>query len=124
MPAYLRTTNEQFGKFVKEYEDKYPKAVASLLRDRGTMLTFYDFPAAHWQSIRSTNVVESAFATVRLRTVKTRGCLSRKTALTMVFKLILSAKAKWRKLDGSSQLAEVIKGVQFKDGIKQIKHAA
>ena len=88
------------------------------------LLTFYDFPAKHGKHVRTSNPIESTFATVRLRTVKTRGCLSRQTALTMVFKLILSAKAKWRKLDGSSHLAEVIKGVPFKDGIKQIKHAA
>jgi len=74
--------------------------------------------------VRTSNPIESTFATVRLRTVKTRGCLSRKTTLTMLFKLILLAKAKWRKLDGSSHLAKVIKGVPFRDGIKQIKHAA
>ena len=103
---------------------KYDKAVERLVKDRGRLLSFYEFPAEHWKHIRTTNPIESTFATVRQRTVKTKNCLSRKTALAMVFKLILSAKAKWRKLDGSSQLAEVIEGVPFKDGIKQIKNAA
>ncbi len=88
------------------------------------MLTFYDFPAEHWKHVRSTNPIESTFATVRIRTTKTKGCLSRNTALAMVFKLLLSARRKWRRLDGSNHLAEVIQGVTFKDGIKQIQHAA
>ena len=88
------------------------------------LLSFYDFPAEHWKHIRTTNPIESTFATVRLRTVKTKGCLSRKTALAMAFKLILSARRKWRKLDGSNQLAELVEGVPFKDGIKITKHAA
>ena len=110
--------------FVEAYGVKYDKAVERLVKDRQRLLTFYDFPAEHWKHIRTTNPIESAFATVRLRTVKTKGCLSRKTALAMAFKLILSAKRKWRKLDGSNQLAEVIEGVPFKDGIKLTKHAA
>ena len=113
-----------FDFFVAAYGVKYDKAAERLVKDRECLLTFYDFPAEHWKHIRTTNPIESTFATVRQRTVKTKNCLSRKTALAMVFKLILSAKAKWRKLDGSSRLAEVIKGVPFKDGIKQIKHAA
>ncbi len=113
-----------FDFFVEAYGVKYDKATERLVKDRERLLTFYDFPAEHWKHIRTTNPIESTFATVRHRTVKTKGCLSRKTALAMVFKLILSAKAKWRKLDGSSRLAEVIEGVPFKDGIKQIKHAA
>jgi transposase-like protein len=113
-----------FDFFVEAYGVKYDKAVERLVKDRERLLTFYDFPAEHWKHIRTTNPIESTFATVRQRTVKTKNCLSRKTALAMVFKLILSAKAKWRKLDGSSHLADVIEGVPFKDGIKQIKHAA
>ncbi len=113
-----------FDFFVDAYGVKYDKAVERLVKDRERLLTFYDFPAEHWKHIRTTNPIESTFATVRQRTVKTKNCLSRKTALAMVFKLILSAKRKWRKLDGSSRLAEVIEGVPFKDGIKQIKHAA
>ncbi len=125
---WMAETKEEAGKafdyFLSAYGAKYDKAVRCLEKDRDVLLTFYDFPAEHWKHVRTSNPIESTFATVRLRTVKTRGCLSRKTALAMVFKLILSAKAKWRKLDGSSQLAEIIKGVEFKDGIKQIKHAA
>ena len=113
-----------FDFFIQAYGVKYDKATERLVKDRERLLTFYDFPAEHWKHIRTSNPIESTFATVRQRTVKTKGCLSRKTALAMTFKLILSAKRKWRKLDGSSQLAELIEGVPFKDGIKQIKHAA
>ena len=125
---YLAATREESEKaftfFVDLYEAKFPKAVNCLKKDKKELLAFYDFPAEHWKHIRTTNPIESTFATVRLRTVKTKGCLSRKTALAMVFKLILSARRKWRKLNGSNQLAELIEGVPFKDGIKQIKHAA
>ena len=103
---------------------KYDKAVECLTKDRDRLFTFYDFPAEHWKHVRSTNPIESTFATVRLRTAKTKGCLSRKTVLAMVFKLLLSARRKWRRLDGSDHLAEVIQGVTFKDGIKQIQNAA
>ena len=113
-----------FDFFIQAYGVKYDRAVERLIKDRERLLAFYDFPAEHWKHIRTTNPIESTFATVRLRTVKTKGCLSRKTALAMVFKLILSARRKWRKLNGSNQLAELIEGVPFKDGIKQIKHAA
>ncbi len=88
------------------------------------MLAFYNFSAEHWKHIRTTNPIESTFAIVRLRTVRTKGCLSRKTALAMTFKLILSARRKWRKLDGSNQLAELIEGVLFTDGIKRTKNTA
>ena len=110
-----------FDFFIEVYGAKFDKAVERLVKDRERLLTFFDFPAEHWKHIRTTNPIESTFATVRLRTVKTKGCLSRKTALAMVFKLILSARRKWRKLDGSNQLAEIIEGAPFKDGIKQIK---
>ena len=113
-----------FDFFVQAYGVKYDKAVERLIKDRDRLLAFYDFPAEHWRHIRTTNPIESTFATVRLRTVKTKGCLSRKTALAMTFKLILSAKRKWRKLNGSDQLADIIDGVPFKDGIKQIERAA
>ena len=116
--------DKAFDFFVDAYGVKYDKAVECLVKDRARLLSFYDFPAEHWKHIRTTNPIESTFATVRLRTVKTKGCLSRKTALAMAFKLILSAKRKWRKLDGSNQLAELIEGVPFKDGIKLTKHAA
>ncbi len=110
--------------FAQVYGAKYEKAVACLAKDRDCLLTFYDFPAEHWKHVRSTNPIESTFATVRLRTTKTKGCLSRKTALAMVFKLLLSARKKWRRLNGPDHLAEVIQGVRFEDGIKQIQNAA
>ena len=124
MAETRKDAEKSFNFFLAAYGPKYDKATACLAKDRDVLLTFYDFPAEHWKHIRTTNPIESTFATVRQRTVKTKNCLSRKTALAMVFKLILSAKRKWRKLDGSSRLAEVIEGVPFKDGIKQIKHAA
>jgi transposase-like protein len=113
-----------FDFFLKAYGVKYDKAAACLQKDRDVLLTFYDFPAEHWKHLRTTNPIESTFATVRLRTTKTKGCLSRKTALTMVFKLCQSASKKWRRLDGSHQIAEIIKGVKFKDGEKLIERAA
>ena len=113
-----------FDFFVQAYGAKYDKAVERLIKDRDRLLTFYDFPAEHWKHIRTTNPIESTFATVRLRTVKSKGCLSRKTALAMTFKLILSAKRKWRKLNGSDQIADIIDRVPFKDGIKQSERAA
>lgn len=102
---------------IKTYSDKYPKAMECLKKDKGEMLAFYDFPAAHWQHIRTSNPIESTFATVRLRTAKTRGCVARHTILSMVYKLGQSAQIRWRKLRGFKLLAEeVIRGVQFKDG--------
>ena len=113
-----------FNLFIDSYRAKYPKAAECLAKDRDTLLAFYDFPAEHWLHIRTTNPIESTFATVRLRTAKTRGCLSRETAFTMVFKLTLCAQRTWRKLNGSDWLAEVIAGVKFEDGIKVEKIAA
>ena len=110
-----------------------------LAKDRDVLLAFYDFPAEHWKHIRTTNPIESTFATVRLRTTKTKGCLSRMTALTMVFKLCPSASKKWRRRDGSHQIADIIRGmiatrkrsrtdraepVKFKDGEKLTERAA
>ena len=111
--------NSAFDEFIQTYQDKYPKAVECLEKDRETLLTFYDFPATHWQHIRTTNPIESTFATVRLRTAKTRGCVSRSTILSMVFKLGLSAEKGWRKLRGFRQLADVINNVKFIDGIDE-----
>ena len=91
-----------FDFFLQAYGAKYDKAVECLAKDRERLLAFYDFPAEHWKHLRSTNPIESTFATVRLRTTKTKGCLSRSTALAMVFKLLLSAQRKWRRLDGSN----------------------
>jgi putative transposase len=113
-----------FDFFVEAYGVKYDKAVGKLAKDRNVLLSFYDFPAEHWKHIRTSNPIESTFATVRHRTKKTKGCLGRKTALAMTFRLMMSAKKKWRKLDGAFRLPEIIEGVEFKDGIKQEKHAA
>jgi transposase-like protein len=113
-----------FDFFVETYGVKYDKAVAKLVKDRDVLLAFYDFPAEHWKHIRTSNPIESTFATVRHRTSKTKGCLSRKTGLAMAFRLMMSAQAKWRKLDGASRLPEIVQGVEFKDGIKQLQAAA
>ena len=113
-----------FKLFIDSYQAKYPKAAECLAKDQEALLAFYDFPAEHWVHIRTTNPIESTFATVRLRTAKTRGCLSRETASTMVFKLTLSAQRTWRKLNGSNWIPEVIAGVKFEDGIKVGKIAA
>ena len=108
--------------FLLSYEAKYPKATECLRKDRDVLLTFYDFPAEHWQHIRTTNPIESTFSTVRLRTNKTRGCVSRTGMLAMVFKLTKTAEQKWRKLKGHERLAQVVKGVQFKDGLQEEAH--
>lgn len=105
--------------FEKTYGVKHPKAVECLVGDRDELLAFYDFPAEHWKHLRTSNPIESTFATVGLRTAKTKGCLSRGTALLMVFKLCQTAERTWRKLDGSQLLAEVIDGVQFVDGVRE-----
>ena len=108
-----------FDRTVKRFGDKYTKAMDCLEKDKEQMLAFYDFPAVHWQHIRTSNPIESTFATVRLRTNKTRNAVSRATILSMVFKLTQSAENRWRKLRGFALLADVIDGVQFVDGIKQ-----
>jgi putative transposase len=105
-----------FDRFLAKYRAKYDKAAACLAKDREALLAFYDVPAEHWKHVRSTNPVESAFATVRLRTDKTKGCLSRETALAMVFKLVKAAERHWRRLNGPDRLADVIRGVRFRDG--------
>ena len=113
-----------FDYFVEAYGVKYDRAVKCLTKDRADLLAFYDFPAEHWKHIRTTNPIESTFATVRHRTTKTKGCLSRKTALAMTHQLMLSAKKKWRKLDGQNRLPEIIQGIEFRDGIKHQTKAA
>src|SRR5512135_2013630 len=113
-----------FDRFVATYEAKYPKAVECLVKDRGVLLTFYDFPAEHWRHIRTTNPIESTFSTVRLRHDKTKGSGSRTACLTMVYKLMESASKGWRALNGSKLLPEVISGVVFIAGVKQEKPAA
>ena len=100
------------------YESKYPKAAECLVKDKIALLAFYDFPAAHWMHLRTTNPIESTFATVRLRTTKTRGCVSRASILSMVFKLAKSAEGRWLKLRGAELIAKVITGAPFKDGVE------
>ena len=107
-----------FDHFIATYDAKYPKAVACLTKDREELLVFYDFPGEHWRHLRTTNPIESTFATIRLRTAKTRGCLSRKTALAMVYKLALSAQRGWRRLNKSELVTDVVGGVIFKDGVR------
>jgi len=113
-----------FDFFAKTYGVKYERAIAKLIKDHDVLLAFYDFPAEHWKHIRTTNPIESTFATVRHRTGKTKGCLSRKTGLAMAFKLMMSAQNKWQKLNGANRMPEIIQGVAFVDGIKQIQTAA
>ena len=118
--AENRAAAEQaYDHFMTTYEVKYAKAAECLAKDRDRLLTFYDFPAEHWTHIRTTNPIESTFATVRLRTSKTRGCVSRTGILAMVFKLTKSAEQRWRKLKGAARLAQVIDGVNFKDGLQE-----
>ena len=88
------------------------------------LMAFYDFPAEHWKHLRTTNVIESSFATVRHRTVRSKGCLSNKTALAMIFKLAEAAEKSWRRLDGHNQLPKVILGVKFTDGIEVVRSQA
>ncbi len=115
---------QHFDDFIKIYEAKYPKATECLEKDSDVLLTFYDFPAEHWRHIRTTNPIESTFATVRLRTAKVRSCFSSKTVVTMAFKLCQSAEKRWQRLHHSEKLAEVIEGVIFVSGIKKIQDAA
>jgi transposase-like protein len=114
--------------FAEKYGAKHDKAVECLTKDRKTMLAFYDFPAEHWDPLKTTNPIESVFATVRHRTVRTKGSLSSMTAKLMVFKLIIAASKTWRRLKGTNQLPKVIAGVRFQDGIEVIdvpaNHAA
>ena len=110
-----------FDAFIETYAVKYDKAAACLVKDRATMLAFYDFPAEHWKHLRTTNPIESTVATVRHRTVRSKGCLSNKTALAMVFKLAQAAQNSWRRLDGHNQLPKLIVGVKFIDGIEAVR---
>ena len=108
-----------FDRFVATYNAKYPKAVQCLVKDRAELLAFYDFPAAHWQHLRTTNPIESSFATIRLRSQKTKNCVSAKTGLALVHQLALTAQKRWRKLCGHWQVADVIAGVKFIDGVDE-----
>src|SRR4051794_41032 len=114
--ANRKAAEQALDRFVAKYGAKYDKAVACLAKDRESLLAFYTCPAEHWKHVRTSNPIESTFATVRLRTAKTKGCLSRQTALAMVFKLAKSAERHWRRLNGCERLAQLIQGVQFHDG--------
>jgi len=102
--------------FVEKYGAKYPRAAECLKKDQDALLAFYDFPAEHWDHLRTSNPIESVFATVRHRTVRTKGALSPTTARLMVFKLVMAASKTWRRLKGENQLPKVVAGVTFRDG--------
>ena len=113
-----------FDAFIAAYQLKYDKAAECLAKDRHALLAFYDFPAEHWKHLRTSNPIESTFATVRHRTIRSKGCLSNKTALAMVFKLVDAAQKSWRRLDGHNQLPKLIQGVRFTDGIEVVANPA
>lgn len=118
LAATRQDANVAFDRFLKTYEDKYPQVADCLAKDRETLLAFYDFPAAHWIHIRTTNPIESTFATVRLRTDKTRGCVSKESILSFVFKLVQNAEKTWLRIRGFKHIGEVIEGIQFRDGVR------
>jgi transposase-like protein len=110
--------------FAHKYGAKYDKAVTCLVKDRDALLTFYDFPAEHWDHLRTSNPIESVFATVRHRTVRTKGALSQDTARLMVFKLVTAAAKTWRRLKGENQLPKVVQGVTFTNGVEVTETSA
>lgn len=118
------TAETAVATFAAKYGAKYDKAVTCLVKDRDALLTFYDFPAEHWDHLRTSNPIESVFATVRHRTVRTKGALSQDTARLMVFKLVMAAARTWRRLKGENQLPKVIQGVTFRDGVEVIETPA
>jgi transposase-like protein len=106
-----------FDAFLKAYQAKYPKATDKLLKDRNSLLAFYDFPAEHWIHLRTTNPVESTFATVRQRTTRTKNCVSRATFLGLAFKLVQEAQKHWRRIRGAERIDELLQGMVFRDGV-------
>jgi transposase-like protein len=110
-----------FEAFIATYGVKYGKAADCLIKDREALLVFYEFPAEHWKHLRTTNPIESTFATVRHRTVRSKGCLSNRTALAMIFKLAQAAEKSWRRLDGHNQLPKLILGIKFIDGVEAVR---
>ena len=112
------TAEAAMATFVEKHGAKYEKAVTCLTKDRDALLAFYDFPAEHWDHLRTTNPIESVFATVRHRTVRAKGALSQDTARLMVFKLVMAAAKTWRRLKGENLLPKVIRGVRFRDGVE------
>src|SRR3712207_6265642 len=124
MAETKRDAGLAFDAFVETCGIKYDKVIACLSKDQDALLTFYDFPAEHWKHLRTTNPVESTFATIRHRTVRAKGCLSNKTALAMIFKLAQAAEKSWRRLDGHHHLPKVIRGVTFTDGVEVVSRQA
>lgn len=116
MSARREDATTAFDRFVQLYGTKWPRATACLEKDRAELLSFYDFPAEHWQHLRTSNPIESTFATVRLRTYRTKGPGSREAGLAMAFKLTRKAESRWRKLNGSEKLQDLIDGIVFVDG--------
>jgi putative transposase len=112
------TAETAIAVFTEKYGAKYEKAVTCLVKDRDALLTFYDFPAEHWDHLRTSNPIESVFATVRHRTVRSKGALSQDTARLMVFKLVMAAGKTWRRLKGENQLPKVVAGVTFRNGVE------
>lgn len=117
MAPTRREAHQAFDRFIATYQAKYPKATEKLLKDRDALLAFYDFPAEHWQHLRTTNPIESTFATVRHRTTRAKNCLSRSTFLGLAFKLVQEAEKSWRRIRGADRIPELMDGAVFKDGI-------
>jgi transposase-like protein len=116
--------NKAFDAFLQDYQAKYANVCECLAKDRDVLLAFYDFPAEHWRHLRTTNPIESTFATIRLRHRRTKGNGSRIASLTMMFKLAESAARRWRMLNGHELLPDVIQGVVFQDGLRLDQAAA
>lgn len=124
MAPSKKEAEKSFDTFVSTYEAKYPKAAACLQKDKDVLLTFYDFPAEHWRHIRTTNPIESTFATVALRTAKVRNCFSSKTVATMAFQMCKCAQKRWKRLNRPEQMAKIIEDVKFENGIEIERKAA
>ena len=118
------TAEAAVATFAEKYAAKYEKTIACLVKDRNALLTFYDFPAEHWDHLRTSNPIESVFATVRHRTVRTKGALSQDTARLMVFKSVMAAAKTWCRLKGENQLPKVVQGVTFTNGVEVTKAPA
>jgi len=120
MAPGIEEAEKNFDMFIDLYGAKYPKAAECLDKDREVLLNFYSYPAEHWKHIKTSNPIESTFATVRLRTAKVRNCFSSQTVVTMAFQLCRCAEKRWQKINGVKKLAKVIQGVQFVDGVERI----
>ena len=117
MAATRKEANEACKRFIKRYEAKYPKATEKLEKDREALLAFYDFPAEHWVHLRTTNPIESTFATVRHRTSRTKNCVSRTTFLALAFKMAEEAAKTWRRIRAPEKVAELLGGARYNDGL-------